>query len=198
MACSQSQSHFTADSQSVSQSVCLGVEPTLWTFDQILLPFQELGSGICCPVSVGPPLWREAGSVFCQSASLYGWQSVGQYVLVSSPLCGRLTRYCFLFKSLGLEFVVLPLWGALSDERPGLSFVIHSHFTADSQSVSMSWCRAHFVDVWPDIASFSRVWVWNFISIISFIINYSCVHIAKMEATCCTEIFVFSLWINLC
>jgi hypothetical protein len=48
----QSQSHFTAD----SQSVCLGVEPILWTFD--------------------------------------------------------------LFKSLGLEFVVLSLWGALSDERP--------------------------------------------------------------------------------
>jgi hypothetical protein len=49
----------------VSHSVCLGVEPTLWTFDQILL----------------------------------------------------------LFKCLGLEFVVLSLWGALSDERPGLSFV---------------------------------------------------------------------------
>jgi hypothetical protein len=52
--------------------------------------------------------------------------TVSQYVLVSSPLCGRLTRYCFLFKSLGQEFVVLPLWGALSDERPGLSFVSHN------------------------------------------------------------------------
>jgi hypothetical protein len=51
----------------VSQSVCLGVEPTLRTFD-------------------------------------------------------HLTRYCFLFKSLGLEFVILSLWGALSDEKPGLSF----------------------------------------------------------------------------
>jgi hypothetical protein len=37
----------------VSQSVCLGVEPTLWTFDQILLPFQVFGSEICCLVSVG-------------------------------------------------------------------------------------------------------------------------------------------------
>jgi hypothetical protein len=27
------------------------------------------------------------------------------------------------------------------------------------QSVSMSWCWAHFVDVWPDIA-----WVWNLLS----------------------------------
>jgi hypothetical protein len=42
--------------QSVSQSVCLGVESTLWTFDQILLPFQECGSGICCPVTAGCPL----------------------------------------------------------------------------------------------------------------------------------------------
>jgi hypothetical protein len=37
-----------------SQSVCFGIEPTLWTFDQMLLPFQVLGSGICCPVSLGP------------------------------------------------------------------------------------------------------------------------------------------------
>jgi hypothetical protein len=32
------------------------------------------------------------------------------------------------------------------------------------QSVSMSWCRAYFVDVWPDIASFSRDWVWDLLS----------------------------------
>jgi hypothetical protein len=50
-------------------------------------------------------------------------QPVSQYILVSSRLCGCLTRYCFLFKSLGLEFVVMSQWGALSDERPGLSFV---------------------------------------------------------------------------
>jgi hypothetical protein len=179
----------------VSQSVCLGVEIILWTFDQILLPFQESGSGICCPVSVGRPLWREAGSVLCplseslygwqsvsmswrradfvdvwpdiasfsrvwvwnllsclcgapsptrgrvcplsesESHSLYGWQSGSQYVWVTSPLCGRLTRYCFLFKSLGLEFVVLSLWGALSDERSVSQS--QSHFTADSQSVCL-------------------------------------------------------------
>jgi hypothetical protein len=51
-------------------------------------------------------------------------QSVSQYILVSSPLCGRLNKYCFPFKSLGLEFVVLSLWGALSDERPGLSLLL--------------------------------------------------------------------------
>jgi hypothetical protein len=60
---------------------------------------------------------------------------VGQYVSVSSPLYGRLTRYSFLFKSLRLEFVVLSLWGALSDERPGMQR--QSHFTVDSQSVCL-------------------------------------------------------------
>jgi hypothetical protein len=55
-------------------------------------------------------------------------QSVSQYVLASSPLCEHLTRYCFLFKCLGLEFVVLSLWGAHSDEMPCLSFVSHNLF----------------------------------------------------------------------
>jgi hypothetical protein len=50
--------------------------------------------------------------------------TVSQYVLVSIPLCGRLTRYCFLLKNLGPEFFVLSLWGALSDERPGLSLQV--------------------------------------------------------------------------
>jgi hypothetical protein len=45
-------------SQSVRQSVCLDVEPALWTFDEILLPFQEFGSGICCPLCGGPSLTR--------------------------------------------------------------------------------------------------------------------------------------------
>jgi hypothetical protein len=77
--------------------------------------------------------------------------TVSQYVLASSPLCGRLTRYCFLFKSLRLEFVVLSLWDALSGERP-------SQRLYGWQSVSsISWCRAHFVDVWPDIASSFQV-----------------------------------------
>jgi hypothetical protein len=48
--------------QSESLYGVLGVEPTLWMLDQILLPFQQFESGICC----------------------------------------------------------LSLWGALSDERPGL------------------------------------------------------------------------------
>jgi hypothetical protein len=46
-------------------------------------------------------------------------------VLVSSPLCGRLSIYCFLSKCLCLKYVILALWGALSDEKPGLPFVSH-------------------------------------------------------------------------
>jgi hypothetical protein len=41
----------------------------MWTFDQILLPFQVFGSEICCLVSVGRPLWREARSVLYKSQS---------------------------------------------------------------------------------------------------------------------------------
>jgi hypothetical protein len=42
--------------QRVRVTLRLGAEPTLWTFDQILLPFQGFGSGICSPVSVRLPL----------------------------------------------------------------------------------------------------------------------------------------------
>jgi hypothetical protein len=121
----QSQSHFTAD----THSVYLGIEPTLWTFEQEVLPFQEFWSGICFPVSVGCPLWWQDASGIRQSH----FTADSQYILVSSPLCGLLNRNCFLFKSLGLEFVVLSLWGALSDKRSVSQS--QSHFTTDSQSV---------------------------------------------------------------
>jgi hypothetical protein len=48
--------YFTAYGQSVSRSVCLGVEPTLWTFDQILLPVPWLLSESCGLFSVGHPV----------------------------------------------------------------------------------------------------------------------------------------------
>jgi hypothetical protein len=78
--CWECQSRFTADSQSVSQSVCLGVEPTLWTFDQILLPFQEFGSGICCPICGAPSLTR--GRVCPLQVTV--WSSVCVYIYYSS------------------------------------------------------------------------------------------------------------------
>jgi hypothetical protein len=48
-----------------SQSVCLGIEHSYWTCDQILLPVGMLLSEICGLVSVGRPLWREDGSPIC-------------------------------------------------------------------------------------------------------------------------------------
>jgi hypothetical protein len=48
----------------VSQSVCLGVEPTL-TYDQMLFPAWRLLSESCCLLHVRRPLWREDGSVVC-------------------------------------------------------------------------------------------------------------------------------------
>jgi hypothetical protein len=68
----------------VSQSVRLGVDPTLWTSDQILLPFQEFWPGICFSVFVRRPLWREAGSVLCNSQSSH------------LPMC-TFTTYIFIF-----------------------------------------------------------------------------------------------------
>jgi hypothetical protein len=49
----------------VSQSVCLGIEHTCGTYDQMLLPVGMLLSEICGIVSVGRPLWREDGSAIC-------------------------------------------------------------------------------------------------------------------------------------
>jgi hypothetical protein len=127
-------SHFTADSQSVSMSCCRAHFVNVWPD---IASFSRVWDWNLLSCLVGRPLWREAWSVLCKSQSSQRVtlrlrvsqlvsQPVSQYVLVSSWLCGRLTRYCLLFKSLGLEFVGLSLWSALSDERPGLSFVSHS------------------------------------------------------------------------
>jgi hypothetical protein len=42
------------------------------------------------------------------------------------PILGLVTRYYCLFEGCFLKFAVLSLWGALSDERSGLSFVFLS------------------------------------------------------------------------
>jgi hypothetical protein len=46
-------------------------------------------------------------------------QSVCQGI---EPILGLVTRYYFLSKGCCLKVAVLSLWGALSDERSGLSF----------------------------------------------------------------------------
>jgi hypothetical protein len=62
-------------------------------------------------------------SVLCQSQSHFTADSQPVSMSWTELTSGRLTRYCFLLKSLGLEFVVLSLLGAFSDERLCLSFV---------------------------------------------------------------------------
>jgi hypothetical protein len=57
---SKSKSHY--DWRSDSQSVSLGVDPHLELMTRYLLLFESHGL-----VFVGRPLWREDGSVFCQS-----------------------------------------------------------------------------------------------------------------------------------
>jgi hypothetical protein len=59
-----------------------------------------------------------------------------------------------------IDFNIPALSPRLSSTQSPLKLQSQSHFSADS----MSWCRARFVDVRPDIASFSRVWFWNLLS----------------------------------
>jgi hypothetical protein len=142
--------YFTTD----SKSVCLGIEHPCGTCDQILLPVWMLLSESCDLVSVGRPLWREVGSAICnvntqwsesritrnhtllchlrlsQPEGQVRWGevtlrlTVSQYVLVSSTLVGLATRYYFLTEGCCLKVAILFLWGALSDERTCLQFVV--------------------------------------------------------------------------
>jgi hypothetical protein len=56
-----------------------------------------------------------------KSKSCCNWRSVSLSVLVSSPSCSSWPDVFFFVK-----VAVLSIWGALSDERSGLSFVTHS------------------------------------------------------------------------
>jgi hypothetical protein len=74
-----------------------------------------------------------------KSKLLYNWQSVSQYILVSSTLVGLATRYYFLSECSCLKLAVLYLWRALSDERTDLSFVVEVEVTL-RLTVSQSVC----------------------------------------------------------
>jgi hypothetical protein len=106
--------------------------PTFFLADDYLTTKQLLLSGILnsatlsssseldCRLSthILDRLNRSRGRSRSQSHFTAVSQSVSQYVLVSSPLCGRLTRYCFLLKSLDNE-------------------VRWDYFTTDAQSVCL-------------------------------------------------------------
>jgi hypothetical protein len=72
-------------------------------------------------------------SVLISSVFKYIKVKVTLQLTVSQPLCqgieptvGLVTRYYFLSEGCFLKFAVLSFWGALSDERSGLSFVFLS------------------------------------------------------------------------
>jgi hypothetical protein len=74
-----------------------------------------------------------------KSKSHWDWRSVNKQVLVSSPIWGSWLDiyYC-------LTITVLFLWGALSDERTGLSFI----YAAGLRQRSLSWVPVPR-DSWP-------------------------------------------------
>jgi hypothetical protein len=70
-------------------------------------------------------LWKYLKSQISKKVEVTLRLTVSQYVLVSSTLVGLATRYYFLLECC-LKFVVLFQWGAFSDERTSLQFVVHS------------------------------------------------------------------------
>jgi hypothetical protein len=69
----------------------------------------------------------------------YDWQLVGQSVLEWSTHLGRMTRYLLVFDNYDPV-----LWGTLSVERMGLSFVCD----AGTRQHSLSWVRVP-LNLWP-------------------------------------------------
>jgi hypothetical protein len=57
------------------------------------------------------------------------------------PILGFVTRYYFLSEGCCLKVAALFLWGALSDERTGLQFVVQSlNGSSRSESVTILYC----------------------------------------------------------
>jgi hypothetical protein len=63
-------------------------------YHQILFPFQMLLSGSCCPVSVGLPVWREAGSVLCKLEDMRG-ALVLSSITIPTITCPPLKRWVY-------------------------------------------------------------------------------------------------------
>jgi hypothetical protein len=99
-----------------------------WKKNNVIVKQKEEQDKICSRCPKGRPDTRTYWSTDCrpqeelqlQSKSCYDWRSVSQYVLVSSSLWELWPDIIFC-----LKFAVLSLWGALTDERSGLSPVSH-------------------------------------------------------------------------
>jgi hypothetical protein len=126
---SQSHSHFTADSQSVSQYVLVSSPICERLTTYVFLPFQVFGSGIYCPVSVGRPLWRDTGSVLCKS----------QYSHLS--VC-TFTIYIFVFHTFTICIYIYALYNTYNIYKASFSLgsvehvmPYHSLVTAATRAV---------------------------------------------------------------
>jgi hypothetical protein len=106
---SQSQSHVTTDGQPASLS---------WNKAPIrgLRPDLDYCLTVAGLLIWGRPLWWEDGSAVCNCY----WSSPAQSFLGPSPV--RLVAIFYCLDS-SLKVIVLSMWGALSHERSGLSFV---------------------------------------------------------------------------
>jgi hypothetical protein len=137
--------------------ICCNISLFLLTLSSITVTWKTR-----CSRNIQSPtfLWYNIGPVRVRVTLRF--KSVSHYVLVSSPLCGRLTRYCFLFKCVGLKYVVLSLWGALSDERPDLSFVSHS--------LIIGVC-VHLLFTFLSFITLSYIYIYIYIYISFFISN---------------------------
>jgi hypothetical protein len=99
----------------VSRPVCLWIKHPFGAYDQILITVRQLRVCWCGTLS----LWREDGSVVCN----WYWPSPAQSFSGPSLLGLVAIFYCL---DSSLKVTVLSMWGALSHERSGLSFVSHN------------------------------------------------------------------------
>jgi hypothetical protein len=89
-----------------------------FTLSDLRLPFSSPPTTRRVTVEVFDPASTRVRLIKSKSKSHCDWRSVNQYVLVSSPTWGSWPDIYY-----SLAVTVLFLWGALSDERTGLTFV---------------------------------------------------------------------------
>jgi hypothetical protein len=135
----------------VSRPVSLGIKHPSGAYDQIFLPFGMRNTSDSYVLDyVGRPLWWEDGSVFC----MCHWPLPVQSFSGPSPL-GLVTVFYCLRSETSLFVTSYDSQGHGGGIQPRLHTGLvsgtsqsQSHFTTDSQSVCLSWCRAPSGALW--------------------------------------------------